>query len=69
MGISYKDLTDILNCSCDLTPTTAMLFEAALNIDAEMLMRIQLDYTMQTARQDKSLMKRLEDIRKIVAVL
>lgn len=69
MGISYKILNDILNCRRPLTTQTAMLFEAALGIDATMLMRIQLDYNIQTAKQDSTFVQRLENIRKYTAIL
>ena len=69
IGISYKMLNDILNCRRSLTTTTALLFEAALGIDAGLLMRMQLDYNLQTAKKDSFLMKRLRNIRKIAAVL
>lgn len=68
IGISYKMLNDILNCRRSLTTSTALLFEAALGIDAGLLMRMQLDYNLQTAKKDFSLMKRLGNIRKIAAV-
>lgn len=69
MAMSYKMLNDILNCRRPLTPTTALLFEAALGVSSDMLMRIQLDYNMRTARENKTLAKRLENIRKAVALL
>lgn len=69
IGISYKMLNDILNCRRSLTTSTALLFEAALGIDAGLLMRLQLDYNLQTAKKDSFLMKRLRNIRKIAAVL
>lgn len=68
-GISYKILNDILNCRRPLTTQTALVFEAALGISAELLMRMQLDYNMQSARQDKTLAKRLDSIRKFAAAL
>lgn len=42
MGISYKMLNDILNCRRPVTAQTAMLFEAALNVPADSLMRLQI---------------------------
>lgn len=68
-GISYKILNDILNCRRPLTTNTALVFEAALGISAGLLMRMQLDYNMQTAKQDKTFAKRLENIRKFAAAL
>ena len=69
MGISYKMLNDILICRRPLTTPTAMLFEAALGISAELLMRMQLDYNIQATKQDKSFIERLENVRKVAAVL
>lgn len=69
MGISYKILNDILNERRPLTVTTAMLFEAALDVPADSLMRIQLKFNMKIAQQDKALSDRIRKIRKIVAVL
>ena len=69
MGISYKVLNDILNERRPLTTTTAMLFEAALNIPADALMRMQLKYNMQIAGKDKTLAARLAKVRQMAAML
>jgi len=69
MGLSYKMLNHILNERRPLTTQTAMLFEAAMGIPADMLIRMQNDYNMRMANQDKSFTERLEQIRKVVAVL
>ena len=42
MGMQYSVLNEILNAHRPLTEKTALLFEAALNVDAETLMRLQL---------------------------
>lgn len=69
MGISHTMLNEILNARRPLTAGTALLFEAALSLDADTLMRIQTKYNMQTARKDKSIAERLAKIRSIAAVL
>lgn len=69
MGISYKMLNDILNCRRPVTTQTAMLFEAALNIPADSLMRLQLKYNMQQAASDPTFMERLKQVRKYAAKL
>ncbi|MDR1342069.1 MAG: HigA family addiction module antidote protein [Prevotellaceae bacterium] len=69
MGMSYKMLNHILNEHRPLTPTTAMLFEAALGIPADMLIGMQTDYNMRVAKQDKPFAARLADIRKMAAML
>ena len=69
MGISYKILNDILNGRRVLTTATAMMFEAALDVPADSLMRLQLKYNIYMAEKDCTLMERLAQIRKYVAVL
>ena len=69
MGMSYNILNDILNERRSLTPTTAMMFEAALNVPADSLMHLQLKYNMQAAQSDSKLSKRLAEIRKMAALL
>ena len=68
MGMSYKMLNHILNERRPLTTQTAMLFEAALGMPADMLIGMQTDYNMRMANQDKSFSERLAQIRKLVAV-
>ncbi|MDR1918132.1 MAG: HigA family addiction module antidote protein [Tannerellaceae bacterium] len=69
MGISYTVLNDILNKRRPVTAGTALLFEAALGINADIFMRLQLKYNMQTARQDQTLAQRLEEVRKMTKVV
>ena len=69
MGMSHKILNDILNQHRPLTTTTAMLFEAALGVNAGFLMRMQLQYNIQMAYRDKDFTERLLKIRKIAAIL
>jgi addiction module HigA family antidote len=67
MGMSYKVLNHILNERRPITTQTALLFEAALDIPADSLIRLQTDYNLQIVNQDKSFAKRLAEIRRIVA--
>jgi addiction module HigA family antidote len=69
IGMSYKELNHILNEHRPLTPVTAMLFEAALGIPADMLIGMQIDYNMRILKQDKTFSNRLAGIRKMTAVL
>jgi addiction module HigA family antidote len=68
MGMSYKILNDILNERRPITIATAMMFEAALDIPADSLLRLQLKYNMQVAQKDKKLLSRLNEIRKMASV-
>lgn len=69
MGISYKVLNDILNCRRPVTTQTALLFEVALDVPADSLMRLQLKYNMRQAAADPSFMERLKQVRKYAALL
>ena len=53
----------------NLTETTAMLVEAALDVPPDSLMALQHKYNMQKIRRDRSFMSRLDAIRKVAAVL
>ncbi|MDR1153307.1 MAG: HigA family addiction module antidote protein [Bacteroidales bacterium] len=68
MGISYTALNEVLNCKRTVTTRYALLFEAALGIEAGMWIRMQADYNMQTIKQNKSFADRLAKIRKLAAI-
>lgn len=68
-GIPYKALNDLLNGRRSLTTATAMMLEAALDIPADSLMRLQLKFNMQQAVNDRTFMERLSQIRKYAALL
>lgn len=68
MGMGYSVLNEILNARRPMTEKTAMMFEAALGLNAETLIRLQTKYNMRAARKDKSFMQRLEEIRKLAAL-
>lgn len=69
VNISYTVLNELLNGKRSLSPTTALMFEAALDIPADALMNIQTKYTMQTARQDSNILSWLSRIPRVAAVL
>ena len=69
MGIAYSALNEILNERRPLTEKTALLFEAALGINAEPLLKLQMRYNMQKVRKDSAFMEKLANVRKIAAVL
>jgi plasmid maintenance system antidote protein VapI len=59
----------MLNGRRAITTTTAMLIEAALDIPADSLMKLQLKYNMYQAQNDHSFMERLKQVRRYVAML
>lgn len=69
IGMGYSVLNEILNGRRAITTTSALIFEAALGIPAESLMRLQLKYNMRTARKDETLAGRLKQIAKVAAML
>lgn len=68
MGVSYTALNEILNAKRPLNTEYAMLIEAALDLDAEPLLKMQTDYNMQMVKKDSKFMEKLNKIRKIAAV-
>lgn len=69
MGLPYSALNEILNGRRPLTEKTALLFEAALGIDAEPLLSLQMEYNLRKMRKDSSFMARLAQLRKVAAML
>lgn len=69
IGLSYPMLNEILNAKRAVTETQALIFEAALGIEAEMLVNMQSRYNMQTIRSDKTVSARLRKIRQLAAML
>ena len=55
MGIAYSALNEILNERRPLTEKTALLFEAALGVNAEPLLKLQMRYNIQKVRNNGSL--------------
>lgn len=68
MGVSYTVLNDIVNGKRSVSPKFALLCEAALGVPAHILMGLQNDYDMLTVKRDKSFLKKLQEIKRIVAV-
>ena len=67
--VCYSVLNEILNCKRPVSVELAILIEAALGIEANMLIRMQTDYNMQVARKNSKIMKKISDIRKIASFL
>ena len=59
---------EVLNGKRSVSIELALLMEAALGINADLLVRMQTDYNMQIARKNTTLMEKLNQIRKIAAV-
>ena len=69
MGVSYSVLNDIVNGKRAVNTKFALLCEAAIGIPAHILLGLQYEYDMQTAKRDKSFLKKLSSVRKIAAAV
>ena len=63
-GLSYS----ALNAKRPITTEFALFLEAALGVNADLLVRMQTDYNIQVARKNNSLREKLNNIKKIAAV-
>ncbi len=68
-GISYTVLNEVLNGKRSVSTQYALLFEAALGIEAGIWIKAQADYDMAIAKSNKTFAQRLKRVRKIAAVL
>ncbi len=68
MGIAYSALNEILNGRRPLTEKTALLFEAALGVEAEPLLSLQTRFNIRKMREDVLFQERLNSIRVVYHV-
>ena len=69
MEVSYNILNDVVNGKRAMSSKFALLFAAVLGIPAHTLTGLQADYDLQIAKRDQSFLKKLQNIKKIAAVL
>ena len=67
MGVSYSVLNEILNGKRPVSIEYALYLEAVLGIDAQLWIQMQADYNLQVAKSDRSINRRIKEIRKMVA--
>ena len=68
IGIGYSVLNEILNGRRSISTTSALMFEAALDIPADSLLKMQMKYNMYTAMKDQTLVEKLKKISRIAAI-
>ncbi|NDV47802.1 addiction module antidote protein, HigA family [Paludibacter sp. 221] len=66
ISISYTMLNEVLNGKRPVTANFAILIEAALGIEADILVNMQARYNIQVARKDENI---LSKARKVAAIL
>lgn len=69
MGVPYTMLNEMLNGKRSISTDMALLFEAALEINAEMLVDMQSRYSLRISRNNKTLIDRFNTIRKACAAM
>lgn len=69
LGVPYTMLNEVLNGKRPISSDTALLLEAALDINAELLVNMQSSYSLQTARKNKTMLERFEAVRRAYAAL
>ena len=69
MGVPYTMLNEMLNGKRIISTDMALLFEAALEINAEMLVDMQSRYSLRISRNNKTLIDRFNTIRKACAAM
>ena len=69
IGMGYSVLNEILNGKRPVTTTSALMFEAALDIPADSLLKLQMGYNMYAAQKDNALKEKLKQIRRVAAML
>ncbi len=69
LDIPYTMLNEILNAKRPVTSDFALMMEAALGINPELLINMQSRYNMELAREKVTLLHKLRDIRKVCASL
>lgn len=69
LSIPYTQLNEILNAKRPVTTDFALMMEAALGINPEMLVNMQAHYNISVARQKKPLMVRLVNIKRACAAV
>ena len=67
-GLSYSALNEILNAKRPISTEFALFLEAALDINADLLVRMQTDYDLQMARKNDTLLEKLNRIKNISAI-
>ena len=69
ISVPYTQLNEILNCKRCVSIDFALLIEAALGINPELLINMQNRYNMAVAKQRPSLISKINNIYKLKAAM
>ena len=66
IGVRVSQLNEVLNAKRALNAELALLIGQALDLDAAPLLSMQMKYNLLSAKRNKSFLKRLKDIPKML---
>lgn len=69
IGVPASVLCEVLNGKRAVTTEYALLLEAALGIEADLWLNLQMEYNKHVARSNPSFMERLARIRNVAAFI
>ncbi|MDR2808987.1 MAG: HigA family addiction module antidote protein [Tannerellaceae bacterium] len=69
MGVPYTQLNEVLSGKRPVNAEFALLIEAVPDLPAEPLLKMQVRYNMIVAKRNSDFVKKLQSVRKIVAML
>jgi len=69
MNVPYTLLNEVLNAKRPVNTEFALLIEAALDLPAEPLLRMQARYNMLVAKRNSQFIERLNKVRRIASML
>ena len=69
LSVPYTQLNEVLNGKRPVTTDMALMVEAAIGINPELLINMQNRYNMAVARRKPTLISRLNSIRKACAAV
>jgi len=69
MNVPYTLLNEVLNAKRPVNTEFALLIEAALDLPAEPLLKMQARYNMLVAKRNSQFIERLNKVRRIASML
>jgi addiction module HigA family antidote len=69
MNVSYTLLNEVLNAKRSVNTELALLIEAALDLPAEPLLKMQARYNMLVTKRNNKFIEKLKKVRKIASIL
>ena len=68
IGVAYSQLNEILNSKRPLTTDIALLLCQALDLEAEPLLKLQMEYNVRTTRENPTFIQRLRSIPRVASI-